>query len=121
MNKSLVRRLERLEQRPVSGEVLHRVRDEWRRTGVVPAAPAPALRLVCGMEAGVAELEAYVPRPGDADAEERRREMFLNYAGELREMQRDPRAMVGHQFVLHRDGEGGLGPGTWPWEDDYDE
>jgi hypothetical protein len=70
------------------------------------------------MEAGVAELEAYVPGPGNADAEERRREMFLNYAGELREMQRDPRAMVGEEFALHK--KEGYGHGVWPWEDDYD-
>ncbi len=118
MNKSLNRRLERLEQRPVSGDLLHQVRTEWARTGVVPAAPANALRLACSFEAGIAELEAFVPGCDEADAEERRRESILNYAGELREMQRDPCAMVGHEFALHR-GEG-HGRGTWPWEDDYD-
>ena len=119
MNKSLHRRLERLEQRPVSGELLHQVRTEWGRTGVVPAAPAPALRLACMFEAGLAEMEASIPASTDADAEERRREMFLNYAGELRRMQRDPRAMVGHEFSLHRKAD--YGRGTWPWEDDNDE
>ncbi len=119
MNKSLVRRLERLESGPVSHDALHRVRTEWRRTGVVPDAPPNALRLACFAEAGVAEMEASVPRSGDADAEERRRELLLNYAGEVRELRRNPRAWVGREFILQTPDEHGCGLEPWGdrWSD----
>ena len=98
MNKSLVRRLERLEARPASPDVLQRVDYEWRRTGVVPRAPIAALKLTAMFAARIAELHAYVPSSPNPDSPER--QALLEYAAGLHQIEKSPTSWMGREFPL---------------------
>ena len=98
MRWSLVRRLEALEARPVSGQVLGDVRHEWYISGIVPKAPPAAIKLTAMFAARIAELHAYVPSSPNLDDPQRR--ASLEHAAALHEIRKDPSAWMGCEFQL---------------------
>ena len=97
MNKSLIRRLERLEARPVSPETTSRLRRQWLQTGIIPRAPVAALKLAIMFEAAIAEMDASVPSP---DENEQRQKQ--DRARQLREMAKNPAPWMGREFRMKR-------------------
>ena len=81
---------------------------EWRNTGRVPEAPISTLRLICTLQANVAEAEALLPQGNRAHQEK-----LLSFAQALMAIRSSVGKMIGREFPFPRDG-GGLT--TWPWE-----
>ena len=83
----------------------------WRQTGRVPDAPACTLRVICKLQANLAEAEATLPHGDRAH-----REKLKAFAVDLMDLRPCIADAIGREVPFPRE-TGGLT--VWPWEDSF--